>query len=279
MSELAERDFDFNERDFRRVCALIHERAGIALSSSKRDMVYSRLARRLRVLGHDSFTGYLDALQSGDDADEWQSFTNALTTNLTSFFREAHHFEHLADYLKTRREPRITLWCCAASTGEEPYSLAMTACEAFDTLEPPVSILATDIDTTVLETAQRGVYPLERVRQLSDERKRRFFQRGTGKMDGFCRIHPALQKLITFRPLNLLDKTYPIRNPFAAIFCRNVMIYFDKQTQYDVLSRLRPLIVPDGFLYAGHSESFFHAADLVQSVGRTIYRPVAGKHA
>jgi chemotaxis protein methyltransferase CheR len=279
MAELAERVFDFNDRDFRRVCALIHERAGIALSSSKRDMVYSRLARRLRVLGHDSFSGYLDALQTSDDAEEWQLFTNALTTNLTSFFREAHHFEHLAEFLKTRREPRITLWCCAASTGEEPYSLAMTACEAFDTLEPPVSILATDIDTTVLDTAQRGVYPLERVRQLSEARKRRFFQRGAGKMEGFCRIHPALQKLVTFRPLNLLDKTYPMRNPFAAIFCRNVMIYFDKQTQYDVLSRLRPLIVPDGFLYAGHSESFFHAAELVQSVGRTVYRPVAGKNA
>jgi chemotaxis protein methyltransferase CheR len=144
----------------------------------------------------------------------------------------------------------------------------------FDTLTPPVAILATDIDTTVLETAKRGVYPLERVRQLSEARKRRFFQRGAGSMDGYCRVHPALRELVTFRPLNLLDAAYPMREPFAAIFCRNVMIYFDKQTQYDVLSRLRPLIVPDGFLYAGHSESFFHAADLFQSVGRTIYRPV-----
>ncbi len=270
-----QREFAFDDRDFQRICTLIHQRAGIALAGSKSDMVYSRLARRVRALGMQSFGEYLDALQKHNDEDEWQAFTNALTTNLTSFFRESHHFEHLAQFLKTRTESHITIWCCAASTGEEPYSLAMTACEVFDSLTPPVSILATDVDTNVLETAARGVYPLERIRQLDESRRRRFFRRGVGSMDGFCRAHPALGDLITFNPLNLLDRTYPMKSPFAAIFCRNVMIYFDKQTQYDVLAKLRPLIVPDGYLYAGHSESFFHAADLFQSRGRTIYSPVA----
>ncbi|HEX6833358.1 MAG TPA: CheR family methyltransferase [Rudaea sp.] len=272
----ATRQFGFAERDFRRVCALIRERAGIALADSKRDMVYSRLVRRLRALGVASFAQYLDALQAGpDDAEEWQAFTNALTTNLTSFFREAHHFEHLAELLRTRAEPRIKIWCAAASTGEEPYSIAMTACETFGTLTPPVQILATDVDTNVLDTARTGVYPLDRVRQLVHERKRSFFQRGTGSMDGYCRVHPALRQLVSFRPLNLLDAGYGLGGGFAAIFCRNVMIYFDKHTQYEVLARLRPLIAPGGFLYAGHSESFFHATDLFSSCGRTVYAPVA----
>ncbi len=272
------REFVFADRDFRRVCTLIRERAGIALAESKRDMVYSRLVRRLRALGMQSFAEYLDALQSGnDDATEWQAFTNALTTNLTAFFREAHHFEHLAKFLATRREPRIAIWCSAASTGEEPYSIAMTACEAFDTLKPPVTILASDVDTNVLDVAQAGVYPLDRIRQLSEARHRRFFQRGTGAMEGYCRVRPELRALIEFRPLNLLDRNYGLKPGYAAIFCRNVMIYFDKQTQYEILGRLRPLLVPDGFLYAGHSESFFHAADLFQSCGRTIYHPLPAR--
>jgi len=268
------REFVFHERDFRRICTLIHERAGIALSDSKRDMVYSRLVRRVRAVGVGSFAEYLDVLQRNDDDDEWQAFTNALTTNLTAFFRESHHFEHLRQFLRDRHEPRPTVWCAAASTGEEPYSIAMIACEAFDSMRPPVSIIATDVDTNVLATASNGVYPIERIRQLSNERRRRFFQRGTGAREGFCRVHPALRALIEFRPLNLLDRAYELQPGFAAIFCRNVMIYFDKKTQYDVLARMKPLLQPDGYLYAGHSESFFHAADLFHSCGRTIYRPM-----
>ena len=274
------REFVFADRDFRRICALIRERAGIALADSKRDMVYSRLVRRLRALGMQTFAEYLDALQAGnEDASEWQAFTNALTTNLTAFFREAHHFEHLAKFLTTRRESSIPIWCSAASTGEEPYSIAMTACEAFGTLKPPVTILASDVDTNVLDTAQAGVYPLDRIRQLSDERRRRFFQRGTGTMEGYCRVRAELRALIEFRPLNLLDRDYGLKPGYAAIFCRNVMIYFDKQTQYEILARLRPLLVPDGYLYAGHSESFFHAADLFQSCGHTVYHPLPARQA
>ncbi len=268
-----ERPFEFTRGDLERVRGLIRERAGIALADSKQDMVYSRLSRRLRALRLESFADYLDRLERGGDGEEWQGFVNALTTNLTSFFREPHHFDMLAAQL-ARRAPgeRLLLWCAAASTGEEPYSLAITAAEAFGTLTPPVSILATDIDTQVLATAARGVYPLERLDKLGDERRRRYFLRGTGANQGQARVRDELRALVTYRPLNLLDARYPMRGPFQAIFCRNVMIYFDKPTQLAVLRRIMPLLAADGRFYAGHSESFFHAADLIASCGRTVYR-------
>src|SRR5262249_28100497 len=151
---------------------------------------------------------------------------------------------------------RVLLWCAASSTGEEPYSMAITAAEAFGSLRPPVAILATDIDTSVLATAERGVYPLERVAALSAEQRRRYFRRGHGANDGYCRVADELRALIRFQPLNLLDARYPLRGPFSAIFCRNVMIYFDKPTQRAILARLAPLLAADGLLFAGHSESF-----------------------
>lgn len=272
------RDFVFTDRDFARVRKLIYGKAGISLADSKEEMVYSRLARRLRVLKLDTFKSYLDQLEASGDEDEWQAFTNALTTNLTSFFREAHHFDALKKFLQSQPPgKRVRIWCSAASTGEEPYSLAITACEAFDSLTPPVAILATDIDTNVLATAERGVYPLDRIEKLTNEQKRRFFQKGVGSTAGQCRAVEPLRKLLTFRQLNLLDSPYPMRGPFDAIFCRNVMIYFDKPTQLAILKRTIPLLAKDGLFFAGHSESFFHAADLIQSVGRTIYRHADGK--
>lgn len=272
---IGKRDFAFSDRDFRRVCQLIHDRAGIALVDSKRDMVYGRLSRRLRALGMTEFGHYLDRLESDASGDEWQAFTNALTTNLTAFFREPHHFEHLHAQLAasgaTARAP-LGIWSCAASTGEEPYSIAITACEAFGSMTPPVRILATDIDTQVLATARRGVYPVERVASLPIEQRRRYFQRGTGPNEGQCRVHPALQTLIEFRPLNLLSPRYDIGGPFSALFCRNVMIYFDKPTQRGILSRLVTHMDTDSLLYTGHSENYLHAADLIRPCGRTLYR-------
>ncbi|MEE7547152.1 chemotaxis protein CheR [Xanthomonas sp. Kuri4-1] len=266
------REFDFGDRDFKRVCDLIYQRVGIALAPAKRDMVYGRLSRRLRVLGLHSFREYLDQLEAGGD-DEWQAFTNALTTNLTSFFREPHHFDKLREELQRRaQEPSLKLWSCAASTGEEPYSIAITACEAFGTLTPPLRILATDVDTQVLETAARGVYPVDRVSALDPAMRRKYFQRGSGPNEGKCRVIPALRQLIDYRPLNLLAPRYEVGGPFAAIFCRNVMIYFDKPTQRGILSRLVPHLGDDGLLYTGHSENYLHAADLIQPCGRTLYR-------
>jgi chemotaxis protein methyltransferase CheR len=271
------RDFNFTARDFERVRKLIYGKAGIALAESKEEMVYSRLARRLRALKLDSFKAYLDALEAGGTEAEWQEFTNALTTNLTSFFREAHHFEALKEFLqKLPRGRQARIWCSAASTGEEPYSLAITACEAYGTLSPPVAILATDIDTQVLATAERGVYPLDRIEKLSLERKKKFFLKGAGATAGQCRAVEPLRQLLIFRPLNLLDARYPMQGPFDAIFCRNVMIYFDKPTQLAILKKMMPLLSREGLFFAGHSESFFHAADVIRSIGRTIYmRPDA----
>jgi chemotaxis protein methyltransferase CheR len=266
------RAFAFDDRDFRRIVRMIRARAGIHLGDHKRDMVYSRLSRRVRALGLQRFCDYLDVVEQDDDADETQAFVNALTTNLTAFFREPHHFDTLAGVLRDAPRGPITIWCCAASTGEEPYSIAMTACEAFGTDTPPVRILATDIDTQVLQTASNGVYPVERLDAVSPERRRAFFLRGSGANAGLCRVKPSLRALVSFRPLNLLDADYGLRGGFATVFCRNVMIYFDKPTQREVLARIMPLVAPGGLLFAGHSESFTHAADLVDSCGRTTYR-------
>ncbi|OYZ69101.1 MAG: chemotaxis protein CheR, partial [Methylophilaceae bacterium 17-43-7] len=221
-----DREFEFTSHDFERVRKLIYQHAGISLSDAKTDMVYSRIGRRLRAVGQDSFKQYLDDLEHQQNAEEWEAFTNALTTNLTSFFREEHHFPILADHLVKLQKP-IRIWCSAASTGEEPYTIAMTACEAFGTLKPPVEIYATDIDTNVLATASKGVYPYERVSKLSEKRRREFFQKGTGQNEGSVRVRNELRSLITFSQLNLLDDQWPIKEPFDAIFCRNVMIYFD----------------------------------------------------
>jgi len=270
------REFRFTDGDFARVRELIYRTAGIALSPVKRDLVYGRLARRLRVRGLSSFADYLRILESGDRQEQVE-FVNALTTNLTSFFREPHHFPILADHLKGLGGRRsLSIWCCAASTGEEPYSIAMTVVEQFNTFTPPVRILATDIDTSVLHRARQGVYRLDRTDRLPREQLRRFFLRGDGTNAGLARVRPELQKLITFRQLNLLDAEWPMHERFDAIFCRNVMIYFDKETQYAILKKFVPLLHPEGLLFAGHSESFHHAADLFQVRGKTVYAPRQG---
>jgi len=268
------KEFDFTRRDFERVRALIHQRAGISLADSKQEMVYSRLARRLRATGIQSFATYLDDLEAGRMDREWESFTNALTTNLTSFFREAHHFplllEHLVAVRKKDTRP-LTIWCSAASTGEEPYSIAMTACEAFNTLTPPVHIVATDIDTNVLSTASNGVYPMERLDKMSPERLRRFFLKGKGAHEGMAHVRPELRNLVTFKQLNLLADGWPLEGQFDAIFCRNVMIYFDKPTQRKILGRFVPLMKPHALLFAGHSENFLYVSDALRLRGKTVY--------
>lgn len=268
----AGREFSFTPADFERVRALIYKHAGIALSPIKQDMVYSRLARRLRARGENKFSDYLDALERSNDAKEWEEFVNALTTNLTSFFREAHHFESLATVLRSFDPKRtVKIWCCAASTGEEPYSLAITACEAYNSMTPPVQIIATDLDTNVLKHGEQGVYGMDRVERLQRDRLQKFFLKGTGEHAGKVRVRPELQRLLSFRRLNLLEPAWPVQGPFDAIFCRNVMIYFDKPTQYTILKRFVPLLRPEGLMYAGHSENFMHAADLFRSLGRTVY--------
>ncbi|BAN34956.1 CheR-type MCP methyltransferase [Sulfuricella denitrificans skB26] len=265
------REFHFTAQDFERIRKLIYDRAGISLSPVKQDMVYSRLARRLRATRIPSFNEYLIRLERGDDV-EMEAFTNSLTTNLTSFFREQHHFPLLAEHVKKMgRHHPISLWCSAASTGEEPYSMAMTMVDLFGTFTPPVHILATDLDTTVLQKAQKGIYPLDRLEKMPAETVKKFFLKGAGIQEGQAQVRKELRDMITFRKINLLDESWPMRGPFDAIFCRNVMIYFDKKTQYDVLKKFVPLLHKDGLMFAGHSESFYHAADLFKSLGKTVY--------
>lgn len=237
-------------------------------------MVYSRLSRRLRANGLNSFREYLGFLNKGG-GEEWEEFTNALTTNLTAFFREEHHFPILERHVDQRKnKSKIQIWCSAASTGEEPYSIAMAVVNAFKSFTPPVQILATDIDTNVLETAQQGIYGMERLEKLPNEKLKNFFLKGSGANIGSARVRPELRNMITFRQLNLLNDGWPIRGPFDVIFCRNVMIYFDKPTQYQILKKFAPLLANDGLLFAGHSESFHHAADLFTLREKTVYELV-----
>lgn len=265
------REFTFSPTDFERVRKLIYQHAGISLSPVKQDMVYSRLARRLRATGMPSFATYLDNLER-NGGDEWERFVNSLTTNLTSFFREPHHFPIFADHLrKLGVKCPVRVWCSAASTGEEPYSIAITVAETFGTDVSHISIVASDLDTNVLATAEKGVYPIERVEKLSPERLRQFFLRGTGSQAGFVSVRPELKRMVSFQRINLLDANYSVKGPLDVIFCRNVMIYFDKPTQYKILSRFAPIMQPDGLMFAGHSESFLHAADLFKSQGKTVY--------
>ncbi len=268
-------EFSFDARDFERVRSLIYARAGISLNAGKQAMVYSRLSRRLRDTGHRSFGSYLQWLEaaSGSDGEqEWQEFVNCLTTNLTSFFRESHHFEALIDDLKARAGKPLRIWCNAASTGEEPYTIAMTVIEALGE-RADVKIVASDIDTNVLATAARGVYPAD-ARGLSPERQRRHCQRGTGANSGSMRVKPELTKMIEFRSLNLMDARWSLGEPFDIVFCRNVMIYFDAATQRRVLGQIHAVMKPKSLIYVGHSENFTDLKALFRLRGKTIYEHV-----
>jgi chemotaxis protein methyltransferase CheR len=270
--EVAAQEFSFGAADFERVRTLIYERAGISLHAGKQAMVYSRLSRRLRETGHRSFGSYLQWLEGAAGASgeqEWQEFVNCLTTNLTAFFREEHHFHALANDLKACGSAAPRIWCNAASTGEEPYSIAMTLAETLGA-NSSARIIASDIDTKVLATAGRGVYPADS-RGLSSERLRRHCLRGTGANDGFVRIKPELARLIEFRALNLMAANWSLGEPFDFVFCRNVMIYFDAPTQRRVLERIHAVMKPRALLYVGHSENFTDSRTLFRLRGKTIY--------
>ena len=272
MDIVADREFNFHARDFARVRALIYDRAGISLHEGKQAMVYSRLSRRLRETGHPSFEGYLQWLESASGAQaqqEWQEFVNCLTTNLTSFFREEHHFHTLTDWLKARGPQPTRIWCCAASTGEEPYSLAMTVAETVG-LNAPVKILASDIDTNVLQTASRAVYDAN-ARGLRPQRLKQFLLRGKGNNAGFIRVKPELTKMVEFRPFNLMQTQWQLGEPFDVVFCRNVMIYFDGPTQRKVLERIHGVMKPKSLLFVGHSENFTESRDIFVLKGKTVY--------
>lgn len=246
-----------SDAHFRRISQLIYQRAGIVLADHKRDMVYNRLVRRLRSLGLTDFGHYLNLLESNQHSGEWQAFINSLTTNLTAFFREAHHFPLLADHAR-RRSGEYRVWSAAASTGEEPYSIAMTLADTLGTAPGRWKVFASDIDTEVLEKARSGIYRHEELKNLTPQQLQRYFMRGTGPHEGLVRVRQELANYVDFAPLNLLAKQYTVPGPFDAIFCRNVMIYFDQTTQQEILRRFVPLLKPDGLLFAGQVVKTMH---------------------
>lgn len=275
---------DISAQEYDRLRQTVLDAAGIALGEGKRSLVIARLRQRVRALGLHDFTAYCDYLARQDaDGAERQRLLNCITTNQTDFFREPHHFEFLQRELvpawRARAERggsrRLRVWSAGCSTGEEPYSVAMTLLEALgEPLRWDLRILATDIDTDVLDTARTGIYPRERIAAVTPEQQRRFFLRGRGAWDGSVRVRPVLQSLVTFRQLNLVAPRWPMTKPFDLILCRNVVIYFDRTAQRDVCARLAGQLAADGHLLIGHSESLTDLHDVVQTVAPTIYRPV-----
>jgi len=266
-------EFSLSEREFGRIKTRVYEIAGISLSDAKRTLVVSRLGKIVRQLGLPGFDAYVDFLERGGSAGDAQDFINALTTNLTRFYREDHHFAHLRNHIAAviasqPRGTRLRIWSAGCSTGQEPYTIGMDLLASFPELRRwDFRILATDIDTAVIDKAGRGVYPQSELAGLSPERAR-LFERSE---DGSLRIPQAVRDLVAFKPLNLIG-AWPMKGPFDAIFCRNVAIYFDKPTQGEVFARLGKMLAPEAFLYIGHSENLGSGGDGFRLVGKTIYQ-------
>lgn len=273
------REFAFGDRDFAWIQRTVKERVGINLTDAKRDMVYNRLTRVLRRRGLDSIGAFLARAEADDAA--LLDLINAVTTNVTHFFREDHHFERLAATLpeivdRHRADRRIRVWSAGCSTGEEAYSIAITLEESLPTVArgDDVLVLASDLDTNVLATASAGVYPASSIENLSAARRKRWFRRGRGANEGTVRVDDALKRRIRFRRLNLMDP-WPMGGGFDVIFCRNVVIYFDKPTQRRLFARFAEQLRPGGLLFVGHSETLTGGTDAFEFVGQSSYRRTA----
>ena len=266
--------FALTAEDFARIRKLVFALCGISLSAAKVDMAYNRLVRVLRARGMAAFSQYLDLVEHGEAATR-QEFINAMTTNLTRFFREAAHFELLAKLLAAAPASRsLAVWCAGCSTGEEAYTLAMTAMETLGERAASLRVLATDVDTDVLETAAAGVYLAEAARDLDPARLRRFFLAGPRSNAGKIRVRRELAQLVRFEHHNLRGPVWPAPGTFDAIFCRNVLIYFDQKSQADVLERFRACLRPNGLLFSGHSEFYAHSAARWSRIAHAVYKPV-----
>ena len=271
-----------SEDDFKFICQFVYDTTGIVLNDSKREMLYRRLTRIIRERKLNSFSEYCQLLiDQGEQEKDF--FINAITTNLTSFFRENHHFEYLTNeeipaLIKSKTaeangKKRLRVWSSASSTGEEPYSIAITILEAMknDLPEWDIKILATDIDSNVLAKGKAGIYDVNRIEDIPQKFKQNYFFQGCGKSSQRVKVHDKLKNLITFKQLNLLHD-WPMKGPFDAIFCRNVIIYFDKKTQLELFARYYEMLAPGGVLFLGHSENLGHYQQYFSNVGRTIFR-------
>jgi len=274
---MAVKEFDLSDAEFQQIRKLVYEYTGINLSEGKKDMIYSRLARRLRQLKLDEFSQYLKLL-ADIDGDEIGNFMNSVTTNLTAFFREMHHFEYLKNELipqlmKINADTRrIRIWSAGCSTGEEPYSIAMTVKEAVpDSAGWDIKILATDLDTNVLATASRGVYGQDRIEGIPSSTLKRWFLKGKGEQAGMVRVHPALREMIMFKQLNLMQE-WPVKPGVDILFCRNVVIYFDKDTQRVLFDRYANTLADHGQMFIGHSETLYKVSERFKLLGKTVYQ-------
>lgn len=267
-------EFNFTPADFAIIASLVHKHTGIVLGPNKQGMVYTRLTRRLRHYRFESFKDYLALLNGPQGASEFESFVNAMTTNLTRFFREQHHFEHLAkEVIAKSKNQRLRIWSAGCSTGEEPYSIAMTMAEAYPEAKNwDAKILATDLDTNCLNKGSSGLYEGESFKDMKPDMVTRYFTPENTTKGQSQRAKDLLRARITFKQLNLLGD-WPFKGPFDAIFCRNVMIYFDNPTKTELVSRYAKMLKPGGYLYIGHSETLLDNADF-KLMGRTIYQRV-----
>ncbi|MDO9433576.1 MAG: protein-glutamate O-methyltransferase [Pseudomonadota bacterium] len=272
---LVEGEFLFTEDDFKQIAQILHSHAGIALAEGKAALVYSRLAKRLRSLGLRSFREYCALVEDKQGVDERQAMMAALTTNVTRYFREPHHFDHLRDVVmpklveRARRGGRIRLWSAACSNGQEPYSMALTVLQALpDAANLDVKILATDIDPNMIAEGRAGIYREDAVTPIPLDLRRKWFKKAAG---GAWEVADELRTLVSFRELNLIGD-WPMKGKFDVIFCRNVVIYFDEPTQERIWSRFAPLLEPGGTLYIGHSERVSGpGANLFETTGLTTY--------
>lgn len=276
------REFPFERRHFNLIAQMLYQLAGIHLAPHKVEMVYSRLARRLRELNLPTFDAYCAMLESEDGAREVGFLVNALTTNLTNFFREPHHFEHLGKVVlpavraaqAQAAKPRLRIWSAGCSSGPEPYTIAMVACSTIPEIRRwDARILATDIDTHMVDTARRGIYAGDNADHIPQAIRDRYTQRVREGGDTMISMGEDLRRLITVKPLNLLEP-WPMKGPFDAIFCRNVLIYFDRVGRTQVIENFARLLPKDGYLYLGHSESLYGVSGSFRQAGPTIYRRV-----
>ncbi|HET6552637.1 MAG TPA: protein-glutamate O-methyltransferase [Dyella sp.] len=268
-----------SDSDFNFLRNFVYEHCGISLGEHKRQLVQGRLVRRLRSLKLRDFGAYCELLRR-DPQGELGELASAISTNVTAFFRESHHFDLLADELLPRwiaekkHGGRLRIWSAGCATGEEPYTLAMVLAEALEKHGGnglDAKILATDLSPQALETASKGIYPIDRLDGVSAERRRRWFLRGEGEYNELACVHSRLRELVSILPLNLLHD-WPMQGPFDAIFCRNVVIYFDKPTKQRLFQRYGGLLPEGGYLFLGHSESMYGLNDNFDLIGRTVYR-------
>ncbi len=281
MATKREKEFVFSDKDFKFISALVGEKTGIVLAAHKKDMVYGRIARRLRVLNLKTFKEYCSLIESSDGEDEISDFLNAVTTNLTKFFREDHHFEHLKKVVfpekinDKKQGKKLRIWSAGCSSGMEAYSIAMTACDVIDNIASwDIKILATDIDTNVLKKGSEGVYRDDEVSTIPELYKKRYISRYEGKDSKKVVVAEKLRDMVHFKQFNFMDKQWPMRGPFDIIFCRNVVIYFDKATQEILFDKFANLLKPDGWLYIGHSENIMSISDRFRLDGKTIHQRI-----